>query len=155
MSWIEQKAIETKRQDEAVEDKRKWQLHAAETIRRRGHEATEELARTVQLHIGQWNEQFHADRTKFIDSFAKTIPNGFTVRRSYYPAFTLHVGHDLESQVIHYEFSKKKSSDAASIEGHGQFRMLLGEDSNIYLADRNGNTITFEDASQLLLEPLL
>ncbi len=101
-----------------------------------------------------WNATYTDNPRKLIDGVFKNVPNGFKLHKSYYPSFDLYLVFDSQSQLILYEFVKNKGMDLGSAKGKGQFRLQLAEDGNIYLL-HSGKPVSFEEASRLLLEPLL
>jgi len=153
-SWIEEKAEQIKQREEATRKEREWQIHAAQATRSRGKEVVEKLEEAVRADVSKWNEKFPNQPNKQIDSVGKHFPNGFKVNKTHYPAFSLYVSFDAESNSIPYIVVRNRAVDSTSYEERGVFRMHLAEDGNIYLT-RHSSPISFEEASQILLEPLL
>jgi hypothetical protein len=153
-SWIEEKAEQLKQREEAVQKERDWQIHATQVLRARGREILEELEKSVREDVAKWNQKFSADHTKQIEGVAKNFPSGFKVNKTYYPSFGLYVSFDAESCSVSYEFAKNSGMDFGSYDGHGAFRIRLAEDGNVYLL-HSGKPVSFPEASQILLQPLL
>ncbi|MFZ3214198.1 MAG: hypothetical protein WA188_22050 [Terriglobales bacterium] len=152
-SWIEDSAEQVKRQHDTTQKEREWQLHASRVIRSRSGEVVEELEKVVRADVDRWNAEFKSDPSKQVGDVSKIL-NGFRVRRTYYPAFTLEVCFDPESNTIRYQSAERRSMDSDPQQRRGVFRLSLSADGNIYLI-HSDQPLSFEEASKLLLESRL
>jgi hypothetical protein len=151
-NWIEERANKINEAEALAEQRRQWQLHVATVIRAEYPSVLEKIARAVESDTMRFNEKFPADQTKRIDPLSRK-PNGFIVRRTYYPSFTLDVQFNHQTLQIEYR-STIATRDSHNSGPSGALRFHVAETGDIYI-DASGSLMTPEEASEFLLSGLI
>jgi hypothetical protein len=153
--WIEEKAAVIKKRQEKAEEDRQSGLHESDVIYAKGRDVLEQLEAVVREDVEKWNANFPNDARQRIDSVGKSVPNGFVVHRTGYPAATLHADFDAASMSIQFSATKRRAIGEGEYYVKGIFHLKLSDDGAIYLTNRSGELFSFEDASRELLEAVL
>jgi hypothetical protein len=153
--WIREKADQIKRRQEQAEEERQSDAHEVDVIHRRGREVLEQLEVAVRADVQEWNANFPSDARQRIDSVGRSTPNGFVVLKTGYPTATLHAVFDPSSMSIQFRVAKLRAIHEGEYNVKGLFNLNLSEDGAIYLTNRSGELLSFEEASRHLLEAIL
>jgi hypothetical protein len=153
--WIEEKAARIKERQERVEEERQSGVHEADVIYAKGRDILEQLEAVVREDVEKWNANFPDDVRQRIDSVWKSLPNGFVVHRTGYPAATLHANFDAASMSIQFSATKRRAIGEGEYSVRGLFHLKLSDEGTIYLTNRSGELFSFADASRELLEAVL
>jgi hypothetical protein len=153
--WIEEKAARIKERQDQAENERQSGVHEADVIYAKGREVLEQLETVVRADVEKWNANFPNDVRQRIDSVGKSIPNGFVVHKTGYPAATLHADFDPASMSIKFSAVKRRAIGEGEYIAKGLFNLKLSDEGAIYLTNRSGELFSFEDASRQLLEAVL
>jgi seryl-tRNA synthetase len=153
MSWVQERVEEIKRAEESQVSQREWQLHCERVIRAKAPDLARSVWSAIERDIQQFNESFPNIPHRKIE-FHKQPSNRVLVRKPHYPALILEAWLDLEGRAIRFTCSMTADSESSPQHTVGVFRIRLFDDGNLMLF--NGERpLTCEEASQLLLDPIL
>jgi hypothetical protein len=153
--WIEEKAALIKKRQEKTEEERQSGKHEADVIYAKGRDVLEQLESVVRADVEKWNAKFPNDVRQRIDSIGKSVPSGFVVHKTGYPAATLHAHFDAASMSIQFSATKRRAIGEGEYNLKGLFHLRLSDEGAIYLTNRSGELFSFKDASRQLLEAVL
>jgi hypothetical protein len=148
--WIEQKTAQIEAQKGALDE-------PDEKVRQRrslGLQFLDQLEVTVQRDIEKWNKLNPGYRRR-IDGMAKSMPSGgFQVRKTSFPSATVDVILGADSLSIQVQSTFLTSDGNRPQTVMSQFGFKPDSDGKLFVIVHSGNAISFEAASQILLEPL-
>jgi len=153
--WIEEKAARIKKRQEQAEETRQSGVHEADVIAQQGPDVLDQLEAAVRRDVAGWNAHFPNDARRTIDSVGRLTPSGFAVHKTGYPSATLHAVFDPASLSIQFTVTKIRAIGEGEYSIKGLFHLKLSEFGDIYLTNRSGEHLPFEDASRHLLEAVL
>ena len=152
-SWVSERVDRIKAAEQKEIDRRGWTLVCDGVLVRGGAGLLGRLASVVEADVDQFNLSFAADRRKKLD-FQAVPSHRFIVRRASYHSFHLECWWDAEERSIRFTARSRRSYDSGSIDSAGRFKIVVREGNGLQLQSE-GNDITYEDASQLLMGPFL
>ena len=147
--WIKVRAAEIRSAEEERRAERNRQIEAANALRVKVEPFWNDLVRTLQESVKEFNSEFH-EAERQIDQFDKSSTNSFTIRRVAYPAALVKAQLNNSGNSAHYTISRtpKKGTEAIEKQGSLVFGLMDGEVAYI-----EGGLIKHDDVAKLFLEP--
>lgn len=147
--WIEQKTAQIEARNGAPDEDEKGRQK-----RSLGLQLLDQLEVTVQRDVQKWNKLNPGYRRR-IDGIAKSMPTGgFQVRKTSFPSATVDVILAADSLSIQVQSTFLSLDDNRPQTVKSQFGFKPDSDGKPPMLSHSGNKISFERASQILLEPL-
>ena len=141
--WIELRSAELDSEKAELEKKQVW-----------GAEAVEKLETAVRRDIARWNE-LNPGYRKRIDGVKKLMRTGaFRVYKTSFPTAMVDAVLDPESLCVMVEATSVRPGQQKAHTQSGHL-MLAAEKSGFGLRLDSGKALSFAEASQMLLEPII
>jgi hypothetical protein len=142
--WIEQKAARLKTQEE---DALKRPAQGAEIV--------DQLETIVRRDVEKWNELNPGYRRR-IDGVIKSMSSGgFQVRKTSFPPATVDAILAADSFSIKVKSIRLRPGSKEPCTAKGQFDLKPAANGRLCLTTRSGKPISLEEASRVLLEPII
>ena len=154
LNWIEQKSAELKAQKTELEKKARQEKKAELHKQALGAMTVDELEMAVRHDIARWNELNPGYRRR-IDGVMKLQPSGaFRVYKSSFPPASVEAVLDPESFCVTVETTRVRPGEKEQHTDRGHF-ILTAAKQGFWLTLESGKAVSFADASQVLLEPII
>jgi len=142
-TWIERKSAELKSQKAELDEKQVW-----------GADTVDKLEAAIRRDVARWNELNPGYRRR-IDGVKKLTRSGaFRVYKTSFPPATVDAMLDPESFSVMVEVTTVRQGEQKPHTESGHL-MLAPEKEGFGLKLQSGEALSFAEASQLLLEPII
>lgn len=129
--WIQQRAKEIKDRDARQHQEMLWQMQQREILKTKTPTFWKAVVIKTLEGAKKFNESFSAEKHRQIET-VQEIPNGFLLRRSFYPSIHIKAECSNESAVIQYELTgtRREGDDPFDYSGIAHFTLAPDESVN-------------------------